>query len=64
MRRKTTPDDQLVQRLEVAVARNAALTEALTDLVHYVRRVGGFMAQRDQVTLRVCESLLAESGRS
>lgn len=56
-----TPIEVLADKLELAEARNAALADALAQLVAYVRRENSFMEHRDQLVIRHAEALLAEA---
>lgn len=49
----------LASKLEITHARNAALADALEDLVLYVQRVGGYLSPADQQTMRKARALLA-----
>lgn len=53
----------LAQR-DYAEAQLQSALSKLSDLVRYVKRVGGYMAMPDQITLREAEAVLVENGRS
>lgn len=48
---------------EILEGQRSAALDALSSLVRYVQRVGGFMSAEDQATLRGARALLAELGR-
>ena len=52
---------EFLHQLEMAHARNEALTAALASVLAYVDRVGGYMEPSDQITMHHARALLAES---
>lgn len=54
--------DDLCRKIELVAAQRDASLDALSSLVSYVRRTGGFMYPEDQELLRNAIALLAEHG--